>query len=124
MLWTRVMEYGPYLKKDLEVQKEVLATDIEQLREGSKVIYNTALNPGTRPTTGSLQELDYINQQNTTNYKKSKPEAYAILVELMNKNLLEDFIHKFRDLFITVCYPDNPLYYVNNPELTTIEGDN
>ena len=124
MLWARVMEYGPYLKKELEVQREVLATDIENLREGGKAIYNTALNPGTRPTTGSLQELDYINQQNTTNYKKSKPEAYAILVELMNKNLIKDFVRKFKDLFITVCYPDYPLYYINNPELTMLEGDN
>lgn len=123
MLWTRVMEYLPYLEKELEVQKDVLAMDITALREGGKAIYNTALNPGESPSSTSLEELEYINQQNTTNYKKSKAEGYAILIDLLDKNLIKEFIDKFRSLFIRVCYPDNPLYYINDPTLTIIEGE-
>jgi hypothetical protein len=123
MLWTKVMEYLPILEKELALQKEVLAMDSEALREGSKAIYNTALNPGNAPTTDSLETLEYINQQNTTNYKKSKPEAYLRFKEAINKNLIKEFIGKFKNLFIRVCYPDNPLWYVNDPTLTMIEGE-
>ena len=38
----------------------------EDIRLGSKAIYNQALNPQTEPSTKSLEELTYINQQNTT----------------------------------------------------------
>ena len=34
------------------------------------------MNPGTEPSTGSLEELTSINAQNTTGYKKSKLDAY------------------------------------------------
>lgn len=123
MLFTRILEYGPFLERELEVQKDLLSIDIAKLQEGSKAIYNTALNPGTVPSDTSLEELEFINQQNTTNYKKSKPEAYSILLTLLNKDLIKDFISKFKNLFIRVCYPDYPLLYINDPTLTTIEGE-
>ena len=34
------------------------------------------MNPGTEPSTGSLEELTSISAQNTTGYKKSKLDAY------------------------------------------------
>ena len=121
MLWARIFEYGPYLEKDLEMQKEVLKLDINDLREGTKAIYNSALNPGTYPSTNSLQELDYINQQNTTNYKKSKAEAILVLKEIMNKNLIKEFLGRFKNLFIGICYPNYSRYYINDPTLTEIK---
>lgn len=123
MLFTRILEYGPFLERELEVQKDLLTIDISKLQEGSKAIYNTALNPGTAPSDTSLQELEFINQQNTTNYKKSKPEAYSIMLTLLDKDLVKDFISKFKNLFIKVCYPDYALLYINDPTLTTIEGE-
>lgn len=124
MLWSRIMEYGPFLEKELEVQKSILSMNLSEFEQGGKAIYNTALNPGTAPSDTSLTELQYINQQNVTNYKKSKPEAYMILTEILNKNLIKDFLLKFKNLFISVAYPDYPLYYYNDPSQTTLEGGN
>lgn len=123
MMWSRVMEYGRFFERELEVQKDILGLSIEDLKQGSKAIYNTAHNPGTAPSTNSLEELEYINQQSTTNYKKSKLEGYALLMNMLNKDLVYDFVNKFKNLFIQVCYPDYPLLYVNDPELTSTEGD-
>lgn len=46
---------------------------------GSKSIYNHAFNPSNEPSTASLDELDYINEQNTSNVKRSKIDAYGML---------------------------------------------
>ena len=78
---------------------------------GTKAIYNTANNPGTEPSTGSLEELPYINSQNTTGYKKSKMDAYANLLALLDTDVTEDFIKKFGKLFITILEPREPLWY-------------
>ena len=74
-LYSTIFMYGPTWAKRLEIQEELRKMDLETLQTGSKAVYNTALNPGTSPTTAALDELTYINQQNTTNYKKSKAEA-------------------------------------------------
>lgn len=47
--------------------------------QGSKVINNHAFNPSGSPTTATLEELTYTNEQTTQNYKKSKLEAYTVL---------------------------------------------
>lgn len=123
MMFARVLEYAPYYERELEIQTDLMQMNIESLQQGSKAIYNQALNPGSVPSSQALDELQYINQQNVTNYKKSRPEAYAILLSLMNKNLSKDFVEKFRNLFIKVCYPNYPLYYANDPEAVYTEGE-
>lgn len=124
MLWQKVFQYAPYLEKEIEIQNNLLSMELKELQQGGKAIYNTALNPGTQPTTTTLGELEYINQQNTTNYKKSKPEAWAVLMQLIKKDLGKEFTSRFKNLFIKVCYPDYPLYYINDPNATGgIEND-
>lgn len=84
---------------------------------GAKAIYNSAYNPSTTPSTSALTELTYINQQNTTNYKKSKLEAYAQLWELLNTDVTSAFVGKFKVCFKQFVRPERPLLYV------TIEED-
>ena len=103
--------YGPTWEKRLEVQKDLRALSIEELQRGNKEIFNTALNPGTSPTTATLEELTAINSQNTTNRKKSKPEAYSILLSLLETDVTKEFTDKFRPLFIKIAEPDYPLLY-------------
>lgn len=74
-----IFQYGPTWEKRLDIQKKLRELTAEELATGSKAIYNTALNPSTAPSTQATDELNYINQQNTTNYKKSKMDAYAQL---------------------------------------------
>ena len=85
---------------------------LADLQVGGKVVYNTALNPNIAPTTSALEELPYINQQNTTNYAKSEAEAYSIKMNLLNNDVTESFLGKFRDLFLKIVQPTVPLWYV------------
>ena len=115
-VFTNMFMYGPTWVRRLEVQSDLSKLSIDELQRGSKAIYNTALNPGSVPTTASLEELNYINSQNTTNYKKSKLEAYGNLMDLLDTDVTEEFIRKFKKLFITIVQPNYPLWYVTTPE--------
>ena len=78
-MWAIMSQYGPEWEKKLSIQDSLRALTADDLLQGSKAIYNHAYNPGTEPSTGSLEELTAINEQNTTNYKKSKMDAYTQL---------------------------------------------
>jgi hypothetical protein len=115
-VFTTIFMYAPTWFKRLEVQQKLRDMSIEELQLGSKAIYNSALNPSGLPSTASLEELKHINQQNTTNYKRSKVEAYGNLMTLLETDVTEEFISKFKKLFITIVQPDYPLWYVTTPE--------
>lgn len=115
-LFTMVFQYGPTWAKRLHIQEQLRAIKDEDLVLGGHAIYNHAYNPSTEPST---EVLDYINEQNTTNFKKSKMEGYAILMDLLDTDVSEEFLTRFRKLFIKVLAPDRPLLYE-----TTIMEDN
>lgn len=119
-----MFQYGPTWEKRLDIQKKLREIPDDQLILGAKAIYNTALNPSTTPSTGSLDELTYINSQNTTNYKKSKMEAYAQLLDLLQVDVTEEFLVKFKKCFKVFVAPEKPLLYVTDTEDEEIvEGD-
>lgn len=97
---------GPTWEKKIDVQKALRDLTEEDLLRGGKAIYNNAQNPSTEPSTGDLEELEYINSQNTTNYKKSKMEAYAQLWSLLNEDVTSKFINEFRVCFKTFVEPE------------------
>lgn len=115
-VWSRIFTHGPSWFRRLEVQAELRKLSIDDLQLGAKAVYNTALNPSSAPSTNTTEELTYINQQNTTKYKKSKLEAYAGLEELLKTDITESFISGFNKLFITIVQPDRPLWYITTPE--------
>lgn len=110
-VFSLIFMYGPTWAKRLEVQKRLRDLTEEELLVGGKAIYNHAYNPDTKPSTSTLEELLAINDQNTTNYKKSKLEAYSILIELLKTDVTREFINKFKNLFLTVVEPERPLWY-------------
>lgn len=111
-IFSVIFQYGPTWEKRLDIQSKLRAISDEDLLKGAKAIYNAALNPSTAPTTGSLEELEYINSQNTTNYKKSKMDAYSQLWELLSTDVTGEFINKFKICFKTFVMPERPLIYV------------
>lgn len=125
-VFSTIFMYGPTWEKRLEIQKAIRNMDLEEIRKGGKAVYNTALNPAqpvaggkgaaTGDGTNTLEELTYINQQNTTNYKKSLPEAYAILTDLLETDVTAEFLDKFKKLFLTVVSPELPLWYISKKE--------
>ena len=131
-LFSTIFMYGPTWEKRLDVQKQIRALDIDDLRQGGKAIYNSALNPSNavydasgeyKGGTNTMEELKYINQQNTTNYKKSLPEAYAIMIELLNTDVTSRFLSQFKKLFLTVVSPEVPLWYITDRTDPEVEDD-
>jgi hypothetical protein len=83
----------------------------EELLRGGKAIYNNAMNPDGSPATQSLEELPRISSQNTTNYKKSKMDAYSQLWELLNTDITNEFINKFKICFKQFVRPEKTILY-------------
>lgn len=113
---SRIWQHAPAWKKELDIQNKLRSMSLDdgsEIYEGSKAIYNTALNPGTQP---SEEELSYINSQNTTKYKKSKLEGLAILTDLMKNDITEQFLRRFDDFFKTIIYSGRTLLYENETE--------
>lgn len=106
-----IFSYGPTWEKRLDIQAKLRNLTEDQILVGAKAIYNQALNPSDAPGTGTLEELDYINQQNTTNYKKAPMEAYGQLWELLSVDVTTEFINKFKVCFKTFVMPERPLVY-------------
>ena len=102
---------APILLKELDVQNKLLTLSENDIYSGGKAIYNHAFNPSGKPSTSTLEELQFINDQNTTNYKKSPMEGYSILLSLLDDNLLDNFLRKFRKLFLRVLAPTRARLY-------------
>lgn len=120
-LFSVIFMYGPAWESKLEIQGRIRnllsnPSDETNLLQGAKAIYNHALNPETDPSTASLEELTYINEQNTTNYKKSKMDAYGQVWNLIVTDVTAQFLAKFNDCFKKFVKPANPLIYVTDEE--------
>ena len=115
-LFSTVFMYGPAWEKRLDIQNEIRNLSADDLLQGAKAIHNHALNPETDPSTADLTELTYINEQNTTNYTKSKMDAYGQLWRLVSTDVTAEFLAKFNDCFKKFVKPANPLIYVTDEE--------
>lgn len=111
-LMTIIFQYGAIWQKEMATQEKILNLTDDELLVGSKAIYNQARNPSTIPSTGTLQELPYIDNQNTTQYAKPKGEGYSALSAYLDPNITRRFMDKFKKLFIIVLYPSEALWYV------------
>ena len=109
---------GATWAKKQEIQDKLREMTEDEILAGTKAIYNHAFNPQTSPTTNTVDELEYINEQNTTKYKKSKLDGYALLWAILNDGVTETFLREFRYHFLVVVEPQLPLWYV-----TDISGD-
>lgn len=115
-IFSVIFQYGPKWEKDLDIQAKVRALTDDEIRLGSKAIYNQALNPADAPSTATLEELTYINQQNTTNYKKSPLEGYTLLEQLLRDDITKIFVDKFNICFKKFVENERPLIYVTEDE--------
>ena len=118
-MWSIIFQYGPAWARKLDIQNKLRELDEADIRLGSKAIYNHAFNPSTDPSTASLEELTAINEQNTTNFKKSKIEGYASLWNMITSDVTEVFIKKFEKLFKQFVTPERTWIY----ETTLVDED-
>lgn len=115
-LFSTIFMYGPTWEKRLDIQDKVRNLTEEELLTGSKQINNHSYNPSTAPSTDTLDELTTINEQTASKYKKSKMDAYGNLLALLETDVTESFISKFRKLFLVIAEPQDPLWYVTENE--------
>lgn len=102
---------GPTWSKKVEIQDRLRNLTESELLKSSKEIYNHAFNPSTEPSTSSIDELSYINEQNTTNRVRSVLDGYNFLLDLLSEDVSNTYLTRFKKLFLTVVYPEEPLWY-------------
>lgn len=111
-----IYAYGPTWEKKQKLQNALRTLTETELLTGAKQIYNHAFNPASTPSTDSLEELTYINDQNTANHKKSKMEAYSLLWSLLHSEQTKEYTDKFKNCFAVfvdkMCVP----FYISDDE--------
>lgn len=117
-LFSTIFQYAPYWEKKLDIQSKLRGLTEDQLLEGAKQINNHSYNPSTAPTTDTLDELPTINEQTSTKFKKSRLDGYGLLLDLLERDVTEEFMNKFKKLFLIIVEPQLPLWYVTeiNPQ--------
>ena len=115
-IFSVIFQYGPSWEKRLAIQTTLRGLTEDDLLKGAKAIYNTALNDSTAPSTATLEELNYINSQNTTNYKKSKMDAYTQLWNLIETDVTEEFLNQFKKCFKLFVSNEKPIIYVSEED--------
>ena len=106
-----IVTYGPVWERKKGIQASLRGLSEAELIQGAKQIYNHAYNPATDPSTAQLEELDYINDQNTSNNKKSKMEAYNILWASLHVDATDEYLNKFKHCFSRFVGDQFPVVY-------------
>ena len=104
--------YGPTWEKKKLLQEKFRSLTDDELLQGAKQIYNHAFNPSTEPSTQELEELTHINDQNVTNNKKSKMEAFAILWSNLHVDSTDEYMNKFKNCFSRFVGDQYPIIYI------------
>ena len=112
-IFSTIFQYGPTWEKRLDLQSKIRSLTESDLLTGSKAIHNHAFNPSTAPSTSSLTELTYINDQQTSSFKKNKLDAYTQQWDMLETDITEDFLNKFKKCFKIFVSPERPLLYVS-----------
>jgi len=115
-LMTVIATYGPVWERKKAIQKSLRDLSEAELLQGAKQIYNHAFNPSTEPTTAELEEVTHINDQNTTNNKKSKMEAYSILWANLHVDATDEYINKFKNCFSRFVGDQFPIIYIEEDD--------
>lgn len=111
-----IVTYGPVWEKKKAIQKSLRDLTEADLLQGAKQIYNHAFNPSTEPTTQELEELTHINDQNVTNNKKAKMEAYSILWANLHVDATDEYLNKFKNCFSRFVGNQFPIIYVDEED--------
>ena len=111
-----IFQYGPTWEKKLEIQQSVRALTINDLKKGATTIYNKALNPASAPSDQTLEEINYINEQNVSKVQKNDSQAYAEWMSLLEEDVTGYFLRKFDGCFKKIVRPEKTLEYVTEED--------
>lgn len=113
-LFSYVFQFAPYWEKSLDIQNKLRNLTEDEIFAGSKQLTNHAYNPSTEPSGPNVVngEITSVNEQHNTKFTKGKVNAYGELFYLLRSDVTEEFLGKFKRLFIDVVEPESPLWYV------------
>ena len=112
-IWQTMFQYGPTWVKKLDVQQILRGLTPAQIAQGDFNVYNTALAPDSAV---DPDPTPYINQQNTSKRTKSTLGAYNELLMLLDTDVTEEYISKFKKLFLTVLDTRDYIYVTEGDE--------
>lgn len=115
-LFSVIFQYGPTWEKRLQIQDDLKTLSQDDLLYAGKQISNHAYNPGSAPSTSTLEELTHINEQSTTLNKRNVIDAYRNLWSMLKTDVTEEFLDKFQRLFKTFVLPENPILYATEDD--------
>lgn len=113
-LFGTIFSYGPTWESRLKIQEKIRNLTDEELKTGGVAIFNHAMHPGTAPSTQTLEELPAVNEQQVRKSKRSMIDALSIQYELLATDVTENFLSKFKKLFLVIVMPERPLFYVTD----------
>lgn len=110
-LFAIIWQSGPTWERKVQIQEKLRGLSEAELAEGSRQVYNQAQNPDTEPATHDDLELQFISNQNVSKNRRGVLERYTILLDLLEEDVTENFIGKFKKLFLTIVQPEEGLWY-------------
>ena len=120
-LFGTIFQYGGTWEKKVDIQKAIRQLSLDEVKKGATNIYNRALNPEVEPSTQTTEELTYINEQNVQKFLKNDSQAYMEWMGILEEDVTEYFLEKFRYLFQT--FVGNYYGVVNPQEEDESEGN-
>lgn len=110
-VYSTVFKFAPSWEKRLDIQEKVRALTDDELADGGKSISNHATNPSIEPSTATLEELDYIDDQSTSSNRRSKLDGFAMQWSILETDVTEAYVDRFRHCFKTMVMPERPTLY-------------
>lgn len=105
-----VWQFGPYWLKQTQVQEAIRSLTEDDLIRGGLVVSTNALNPAEEPSETfeglEMPKVGTINQQATSQSRRSKMDAYAALSQLLRTDITEGFLRRFDALFRNIYAND------------------
>lgn len=116
-LCSALEQYGPAYFARLQIQKDIAALSLDDLREAGRSIINHAYNPNSEPSTSSLEELTYINEQNSSGAKLSKADALTLKWKLINTDYTALFLALVGEPLFSRFISDDPAYWYGDVDV-------
>lgn len=101
-------------KRRYDINQNLKNITIDNIKILSETISNTADNPNYTPDTPD-KALDYITQQNAVFQKINDLDAYARQLESLMTEGFEEFLNKFKELFVALV-DNSPIFYEDNED--------
>lgn len=101
--WSIIFQYGPTWRKRLSIQTNLRGLTESDITAGSKAINAHAYGMGDAVVAADTDPTK-IDAKTSTVYSKPKLEGYATLIDLLETDVTEQFLSRFKSLFATFVY--------------------